>query len=204
MSQAQNTSSPDSILSATERKSDGLNEEFDRIAAEFYTLASMLIGEGEESVELVETAIGNSEISSGDNQGQARTSSRRALSRAALRVLEQRSPGCLAAPNGLEPVHTCIEDEDLDSVGVSAQEFSRMLVGPDRDRVRTWLGSLSTEQRVIFVLRAVAGFSSTETASILANDGGPRATGWSPDMVREIFRQALCSLASQLIHSIGR
>ena len=36
----------------------------DAIAAGLYSLASMLIGEGEESVELVETAVATAEVSS--------------------------------------------------------------------------------------------------------------------------------------------
>jgi len=55
--------------------------------------------------------------------------------------------------------------------------------------------------RTIYVLRAVAGFSAPDTAALLAAHGGPRASGWSADAVRELFRQALCSLASQLIHA---
>ena len=37
--------------------------------------------------------------------------------------------------------------------------------------------------------------------ALLAAHGGPRAAGWTPEAVRELFRQALCSLASQLIHA---
>jgi hypothetical protein len=66
--------------------------------------------------------------------------------------------------------------------------------------VRTWLESLPTPKRVIFVMRAVAGFSSVETATMLATYGGPLTAGWTAEAVREIFRQALCSLASQLLH----
>jgi Sigma-70, region 4 len=179
----------------------GLDEMFDLIAAGLYTLASMLIGEGEESVTLVERAVETADVASCDNAGQARKNSRLALCRAAMGILERRSPGCLAAPAGLEHAHTCIEDDDLDAASVSGQEFSQMLAGPDRDRVRTWLASLPTEQRVIFVMRAVAGFSSPETAAVLAAHGGPQAAGWTAEAVREIFRQALCSLASQLIHA---
>jgi DNA-directed RNA polymerase specialized sigma24 family protein len=79
--------------------------------------------------------------------------------------------------------------------------MERIIAGPDRDRVRNWLESLSTVMRTIYVLRAVAGFTATETADLLAAHGGPQAAGWNADAVRELFRQALCSLASQLIHA---
>jgi hypothetical protein len=79
-----------------------------------------------------------------------------------------------------------------------------MIAGPERDRVRNWLESLPTVQRTIFVLRAVAGFTTAETAALLAEHGGPQAAGWSGDAVRELFRQGLCSLASQLLQAANR
>jgi len=185
-----------------EQAFSGLDEMFDRIAAGLYSLGSMLVGEGEDSVRLVETAVATAEVSACDDAAQARKSSRLALSRAAIELLDKRAPGCLAAPAGLEAGGTCIEDDDLDAAGVSKDEFARMLAGPDRDRVRAWLNGLPIEQRVTFVLRAVAGFSSSETAELLAGHGGNGAEGWNADAVRVVFRQALCSLASQLIHAV--
>ncbi|HZL50648.1 MAG TPA: hypothetical protein VFC37_06835, partial [Terracidiphilus sp.] len=55
--------------------------------------------------------------------------------------------------------------------------------------------------RTVFVLRAVAGFTAAETAGLLAEYGGPQAAGWNADGVRAVFRQGLCSLASQLIQA---
>jgi hypothetical protein len=51
------------------------------------------------------------------------------------------------------------------------------------------------------VLRAVAGFTAPETAAMLVAYGGPDASGWNADAVRELFRRGLCSLASQLIQA---
>jgi hypothetical protein len=76
-----------------------------------------------------------------------------------------------------------------------------MLAGPNRASIKNWIESLPTEMRVIFVLRAVAGFATEDTAAMLAEHGGGGAEGWNGDAVREIFRQGLCSLASQLIHA---
>jgi hypothetical protein len=67
--------------------------------------------------------------------------------------------------------------------------------------VRNWLAGLATVPRTIFVLRAVAGFTPRDTAALLAAHGGPQAAGWTEDAVREFCRQALCSLASQLIQA---
>ena len=57
----------------------GMEEMFDRIAAGLYSLASMLVGEGEDSVRLVETAVANAEVSACQDPAQARKSSRRTL-----------------------------------------------------------------------------------------------------------------------------
>jgi hypothetical protein len=184
-----------------EKAFEGMEGMFDLIAAGLYTMASMMVGEGEDSIQLVETAITNAEVSTCIEPEQARRSSRRALVTAALQLIAQRDPSSLAAPEGLQPAVTCIEDDDLDAAGLSRQELERMIAGPDRDRVRNWLESLPTALRSIFVLRAVAGFSASETADLLSVYGGPHAAGWSAESVRELFRQALCSLASQLIHA---
>ena len=76
-----------------------------------------------------------------------------------------------------------------------------MIAGPDRDLVRKWLESLPTALRTIFVLRAVAGLTTSETVGLLAENGGTQAADWTPDAVRELFRQGLCSLASQVLHA---
>ncbi len=174
----------------------GMDAMFDLIAAGLYNLASMLVGEGEESVRLVETAVATAEISACDKAQQARKASRLALCRAALDLIVRRNPLSLAAPAGIPASTACIEDDELDSVGVSAAEAEHMLSGLDRDRVRTWLSELPAAQRTVFVLRAVAGLTADETAVLLVERGGAAAAGWTPASVREIFRQGLCSLAS--------
>jgi DNA-directed RNA polymerase specialized sigma24 family protein len=179
----------------------GGDEIFDQIAAGLYSLASMLVGEGEDSVRLVEMAVANSEDSVCHDPVEAHKSSWRAMCVAALDILLRRDPGSLAAPEGLKPAETCIEDDDLAAAGVSGDELERLLAGLDRDRMRKWLASLPTALRTIFVLRAVAGFTSVEIAALLAAHGGPQAAGWTPAAVGEIFRQGLCSLASQLIQA---
>jgi DNA-directed RNA polymerase specialized sigma24 family protein len=182
----------------------GMDEMFDLIAAGLYRMASMLVGEGEDSIRLVETAVANAEVSACDDPAEARKSSRRALCNAALDTLSQRDAESLAAPQGLEHAATCIGDDDLDAAGVSSHELERMIAGPDRDHVRNWLESLPTAMRSIFVLRAVAGFTAEETAGLLRAHGGPQAAGWSRDAVGELFRQGLCSLASQVLQAAGR
>jgi hypothetical protein len=180
---------------------EGMDDMLDRIAAGLYSMASMLVGEGEDSIGLVETAVARTEILAGSDATETRRSSRRALCTAAIELIASRKPGCLAAPECLAHASTCITDDDLESAGISHAELDSMLEGENRESVKNWIESLSTETRVIFVLRAVAGFTANETAEMLAEHGGKGAEGWNAEAVREIFRQGLCSLASQLIHA---
>ncbi len=186
---------------AVARALAGLDEMFDKIAIGLYSLASMLVGEGEEGARLVETTIATADVSSASDPREARQNSRRALAVAAIDILFRRNSGSLAAPETLELVQTCIEDEDLDAAAEYGEELERMIAGPDRDRVRKWLESLPTDLRTIFVLRAVAGFTAPQVADLLAAHGGPQAAGWTAAAVRECFRQGLCSLASQLLQA---
>jgi len=183
---------------------DGLDEMFDLIAAGMYSIASMLVGEGEDSIRLVETAVANAELSQAHDALEARKNSRRALCAAALDMLTARDAASLAAPQGLEHSVTCIDDDELDMAGVSGEELERMISGPDRDRVRNWLEGLPTAMRAIFVLRAVAGFTTEETGDLFRAHGGEQAAGWNEDAVRELFRQGLCSLAGQVLHAANR
>src|ERR1700675_2501695 len=169
------------------RELEGYEGMFDVIAAGPYSLASMLVGEGEDSITLVETAVANAEVSSGTEPERGRRNSRLALAEAAVEMIGRRDPESLAAPEGLEPARTCIGDDDLDAAGMAREELERMMAGPDR--VRNWLESLPTSLRTIFVLRAVAGFTAPETADLLAEHGGPLAAEWDAEMVRELFRQ---------------
>lgn len=165
-------------------------------------MASMLVGEGEDSIQLVETAVARTEIAECADAERARMSNRRALCAAAIELIAKRNPGSLAAPEWLAHATTCIQDDDLESAGISRAELENMLGGPDRESVKSWIESLPTEMRVVFVLRAVAGFTADDTAAMLAEHGGKGAEGWNADAVREVFRQGLCSLASQLIHAV--
>jgi hypothetical protein len=183
------------------RALEGMDAMLDVIAAGLYSMASMLVGEGEDSIRLVETAVERTDLSACSDPLEARRSSRKTLCSAAIEMIAAREPGILAAPENLVHASTCIEDDDLESAGISRAELESMLAGPNRASIKNWIESLPTEMRVIFVLRAVAGFTTEDTAAMLAGHGGQGAEGWNGDAVREIFRQGLCSLASQLIHA---
>jgi hypothetical protein len=181
-----------------EKALEGMDSTLDAIAIRMYNLASMLVGEGEDGIRLVETTVEKVDISVCDNPDATRRNSRRTLAAAALELIAERDGDALAAPEGIELSGSCIEDDDL---AVSVVDLERMFAGPDRDRVREWLERLPADVRTVFVLRAVADFPAAEAAELLVGHGGPKAAGWNADGVRTIFRQGLCSLASQLIQA---
>lgn len=185
----------------TARAFEGMDDAFDRMASGLYSLASMLVGEGEDSIDLLETAVATAEVTAGSSAEESFRSGQLAVATEAVELIAERDPEGLAAPEDLEAAVTCIEDDDLDAAAEAREAMERMIAGPDRDRVRAWLESLPTALRTIYVLRAVAGLTAAETVDLLAQHGGPHAAGWTPEAVRELFRQGLCSLASQLIHA---
>jgi hypothetical protein len=191
----------EAALDAAARAKQQMDLIIDSIAGELYNLASMLVGEGEEAVRLVEIAIDKAEISACQNPKAARRSTGRALAKGAVAHLAAADPEAFAAPEGSFHPTTCIEDDDLESAGLSVEQLEAMFAGPERERVRQWLTHLSTGIRTVFILRAVAGQDAAGTAAILAEFGGPKAAGWQPEAVRHVFRQGLCSLASQLLHA---
>jgi hypothetical protein len=171
------------------------------IAADLYRIGSMLLGEGEETISLVEQAVGAIYIPDCSSPADASHTGRLALAAGAIDLLQQNAPALFAAPADDSGPASCIEDDELDAAGVTHAELAEMLSGPDAHRLRTWLESLSAPLRIIFVLRAVAGLSSVEVAVLLAENGGQAAQNWDPNAVSSSFRQALCSLASQLLHA---
>jgi hypothetical protein len=173
----------------------------EKIAAELYGISSMLLGEGEEAVGLIEGVVVNVDLPTCCDTAEARRKARLLLAADAITLLGQRDSSVLAAPGDDSGPAGCIEDDDLSAAGVTPDELERMITGPEHHRLRDWLESLSDSLRVIFVLRAIAALTSVEVADLLSKFGGSAARGWTPEAVRGSFRQALCSLASQLIHA---
>ncbi|WP_263359007.1 sigma-70 RNA polymerase sigma factor region 4 domain-containing protein [Acidicapsa ligni] len=172
----------------------------EKVAVDVYRIGSMLLGEGEEAIELAEQTVATTDVVSSD-PCEIQHLSRISVAAGALDLLQHRTPEWLVPPPADSGPSSCIEDDELDAAGVSHAELEEMLSGSDAHRLREWLEELNPQLRVIFVLRAVAALSSVEVAVLLAEHGGPIAQDWTPDMVRGSFRQALCSLASQLLHA---
>jgi hypothetical protein len=184
--------------------SECTEEAADRILAGLYNLASMLVGESEDGVTLVEKAVASPEVQGCLDETRTQYNSRRALCRSAIALIAERDPASLSAPEDVKPLTTCIQQDELEAAGITRAELENVITGPDRERVRKWLESLSTPVRTIFVLHAVADYTAAESAFALATYGGPQAAGWTPYAVSELYRLGLCSLASQLLQSTSR
>jgi hypothetical protein len=176
----------------------GMEEAMDFIAASMYNLASMLLGEGEECVTLVEKGVAAAGASICQDAEVLRRDGIRYVCSEALRLIESREPGALSAPDTAARTVNCLDGDDLEGAGISRADLDRMMEGPERVRVRAWLEGLPAIVRVVFAMRVVGGFCGVETAKLLAEAAGG---GWTPEAVSEIFRQGLCSLASQLLHA---
>lgn len=183
----------------------GADGSLERIAADLYRIGSMLLGEGEDAVGLIERFVADADLPAEGSAREARHTAHLLLAADAISILDQRDsvnqPSSLAAPGAGSGPAGCIEDDDLEAAGVTPDELEQMISGPEGHRLRDWLEGLPVSLRVIFVLRAVAGLTSAEISGLLVDHGGPAAKDWTPDAVRGSFRQALCSLASQLIHA---
>jgi DNA-directed RNA polymerase specialized sigma24 family protein len=168
-------------------------------AVELYQLAALLLSSESDALNLVEQTVSQVEIDPCEQAEVATALVRRQLVGSAVARMKQNDPQAFVAPPLSEEANlTCIEGDDLSSVGITPSELAELVSGAGRDEMRDWLEHLPLAQRAIFVQRAVLGWGNGETAETLQLDSG---AGWQPQQVSDVFRQALCSLASSLVHS---
>lgn len=170
-------------------------------AFELFQVAALMLGSEADALNLVEQTVSQVEI---DPCAQAEVTTaevRRQLVEAAVARMQQSNPQAfLAPPASDQGSDTCIEGDDLSSAGITQAELAELLGGTGRDEMRAWLERLPLAQRAIFVQRAVLGWDNEATAKTLKPASNPGA-GWQPRQVSDVFRQALCSLATSLVHS---
>jgi DNA-directed RNA polymerase specialized sigma24 family protein len=170
-------------------------------AVKLFQTAALLLGDENEAVSLVEETMAAVEVDPCADASKAQILVQDQLIQAAIRKLSQREPGSFAAAATGGGNALCIDGDDLSAAGVSQSQLSRLLEGEGRGQLRGWLENLPPAQRVVFVERAVLGQDNNTTAQTVRAGGGESAAGWTPDKVSDAFRQALCSLASSLVHS---
>jgi DNA-directed RNA polymerase specialized sigma24 family protein len=167
--------------------------------AELYQLAALMVGNESQAAELVEAVVARTEV---DPCADAEASVQRArlnLVEAVVSYFRQLDPRTFDPPAlAVGDAGGCIDSDDLASAGVSANQLAGMVAGPGRGALRGWLGKLSAVQRMVFVQRAILGWDSASAATLLGQAG---LGGWETRQVSEVFRQALCSLATSLVQS---
>jgi DNA-directed RNA polymerase specialized sigma24 family protein len=189
----------------TSSSNNSPENQLERIASDLYRVGSMLLGQSEETLTLVERVVLDIDFSAASSRGEALHQARVKLAAQIIESIQRRGTDALAAPTESDfgPV-SCIEDDDLEATGITPAELEQMILGSGSEPLRDWLESLSVPFRTIFVLRAIAGLSTIEVAVLLAEHGGKSAEDWTPDAVRATYRQALCSLATQLIQATAK
>jgi DNA-directed RNA polymerase specialized sigma24 family protein len=168
-------------------------------ASELYQIAALMMGDESHAVELVEKVVGEARIDPCAEADASVEAARRALVESAVTRLSKIDPNAFDIPVFPEEASGhCIDDDDLSSAGISTSQLADMLRGPERGRLRDWLNKLPVAQRAIFVERAILGWDNAAAAASLSKAA---ARNWQPRQVSELFRQALCSLATSLVHA---
>lgn len=168
-------------------------------ATELYQLAALMMGDELKAADLAETAIAQTKIDPCAQPHASMEAARVNLVEMGVTRLNETDPMAFEVP-ALSISHAggCIEDDDLSSAGISADQLKSILNGGGRHSFRDWLEKLSIAQRAIFVERAVLGWDNAAAAVSLTKTTGCK---WQPAQVSELFRQALCSLATSLVHA---
>jgi hypothetical protein len=183
----------------TEDCSGGLLKAQDT-AAELYQLAALMLGSENDALSLVEKTVAEVEIDPCDESDSAVDQARHQLVKDAVAMMSQAKPEDFVAPAASDSAAvTCLDDDDFSAAGVLPAAISELIGGEGRQQLRVWLDKLPLAQRAIFVQRAILGWNNSQTAESLPKNGG-----WSASQVSDLFRQALCSLTSSLVHSTAQ
>lgn len=174
-------------------------------ASDLFQTAAMLLGQEHEAVSVVEEVVAGAEVDPCCDPHTAHREAREHVITASLKRMGQNPAGGLDAElaAGGTSSNTCIESEDLSAAGLTTAQLEALLEGPGRVRLRQWLDLLSPAMRAVFVLRALLGRGNEAAAEALQASGSPGAAGWTVATVSQVYRKALCSLATSLLHSSG-
>ncbi|HEX4007060.1 MAG TPA: hypothetical protein VHX60_12870 [Acidobacteriaceae bacterium] len=164
---------------------------------EMYRFAALLLGSETEALRLVETTVASVEIDPCSDPQAAKGIVRDRVLQGALEIMHRQDPASFADVPAGTPVSSCLEDDA--SAPLSGDQIEELVAGAGRRSLRDWLDRLSQAQRAVFVQRAVLGQDNAATASAINRFARPSI--WTAEAVGSLFRQALCSLASALVHA---
>jgi len=167
-------------------------------AVEMYRVAALLLDSEAEALQLVENTVAAVEIDPCSDPCAVKGLVRERVLDGALEIMHRHDPASFADLPAAGPEGSCLEDDS--TVPLSAPEISSLVEGAGRGPLREWLSRLSQAQRAVFVQRAVLGRSNADTARAINRNVRPSI--WTAEAVSSLFRQALCSLTSSLLHSV--
>lgn len=167
-------------------------------AGELYQLAALMLGDEARAADLVETVVTKANIDPCADAETSVNAARINLVETAVAHLSENDPAAFNAPAPSANPGGCIDDDDLSSAGISSVQLAEMVSGPGRRTLRDWLNKLPVAQRAVFVERAILGWDNATAAASLSKAASSK---WQPRQVSDTFRQALCSLATSLVHA---
>lgn len=168
-------------------------------AIEMYRFAALMLGNEAEAVSLVESTVAGVEIDPCADPCGAKGLVQARVLDGALAIMHRHDPGSFADLPATNRGGSCIEDDT--TIPLSGEEISDLVAGAGRGPLREWLARLPQAQRAVFVQRAVLRSSNADTARAINRYSRPSV--WTAEAVSSLFRQALCSLASSLLHSMN-
>jgi hypothetical protein len=161
-----------------------------------YRFAALMLGNEAEALSLVENTVAAVEIDPCTDPCAVKGLVRERVLAGTLAIMHLQDPASFADMPKTDSAGSCLED---DATPVSGAEMSELMASAGSEHLRDWLSRLSQAQRAVFVQRAVLGSSNAATARAI--NGVARPPVWTAEAVSNLFRQALCSLASSLVHS---
>lgn len=165
-------------------------------ALEMYRFAALMLGSEIEAQRLIEETVATVDVDPCADPAAAKGLVRERVIEGTLEIMHRQDPAAFAEVPRAEAASGCIED---DSPALSEADWSHLIAGAGRRMLREWLSRLSQVQRAVFVQRAVLGSTNADTAKAINRIARPSV--WTPEAVGSLFRQALCSLASAMVHA---
>jgi len=165
-------------------------------AVEVYQFAALMLGDEALALNLVENTVASVDIDPCADPAAARGLVQERVLDGALEIMLRQDPASFAAAAATAQTGGCVDD---DTVPLSGTEISELMARAGRGPLRDWLTRLTQAQRAVFVQRAVLGRSNADTANAINQHTRP--SNWTSEAVSNLFRQALCSLASSMLHS---
>ena len=169
---------------------------------ELFQTAALILASQDEAIAAFERAVASADIRPSTEPAAVYSQTRDLLTQFAVERAVALDPVAFA-PEALDPASdVCLDIDDWEATGLTAGHLTELVAGSGQTRLRDWLEHLRPASRVIFVLRAILGKDSRSVAKVLAEARGASGTTvWTSEQVGQVFRGALCSLATSLVHA---